>query len=286
MTPPDPDTRRDKVQEAGASGPPSFNPRKEPTLLTPSDKDTTHAILQMEVDQAEARATEHVAKEKAEELAEQALAVHFANPLPGEWTGTLRQTELVVIRECTPSPALHVEGYGQGRMFEAVEYYGGARATTISAGLESLTYEQDMDLLTAWARNWGRAHGIYTPAWVFVPVCEHNGQRFYAGVRPSAGMAFAHIVRHECLNKPQDWSWRLTDMDGELLPPPDMPKPTPNPRRPTTERFEWPDGSAIVAHACAWDFGFHRDELEDEKVAYECELLGDEPRFAWPSDLG
>ena len=52
----------------------------------------------MEVDQAEARAAEHVqderrkeqteqlVAERAEAKAQEAIEVHFANPLPGEWT--------------------------------------------------------------------------------------------------------------------------------------------------------------------------------------------------------
>ena len=221
---------------------------------------------QMEADQMEAKA-------------EEAIAVHFANPLPGEWTGSLMHTKLVVIRKIPP-----VVGVAAPHRFEAIEHFGGPRATTDTAYNE-LSQGQDFELLTRWAQAWGRAQRIHTPAWVFVPVCEHNGQRFYAGVRPLAGQAFAHIVKHECLHRPQDWSWRSGD-DGELLP--ELPAPTvnPDPDRQNTERFEWPDGSAIVAHPLTWDFGFHRDQLEDAAVIYECDLIGDEPRFAWPSDLG
>ena len=168
-------------------------------MLQPSDP-ATRAILQMEVDQAEARAAEHVkderrkeqaekrAAERAEAKAQEAIEVHFANPLPGEWTGRMIQTKLVVIRRM--APILAVDGFEQGHRFEAVEYHGGTRAVTDTAHSE-LSHRQDMKLLTAWARAWGRDHGIYTPAWVFVPVLEHAGERCYAGVRPSAGMAFA-----------------------------------------------------------------------------------------------
>ena len=175
-------------------------------MLQPSDP-ATRAILQMEVDQAEARAAEHVqderrkeqaekrAAERAEAKAQEAIEVHFANPLPGEYLGRLPQTKLVVIRRM--APILAVDGFEPGHRFEAVEYHGSTRAVTDTAHSE-LSHRQDMSLLTAWARAWGRVHGIHTPAWVFVPVLEHAGERCYAGVRPSAGMAFAHIVKHEC----------------------------------------------------------------------------------------
>ena len=262
-------------------------------MLQPSDP-ATRAILQMEVDQAEARAPEHVqderrqeqagklAAERAEAMAQDAIEVHFANPLPGEWTGRLTQTKLVVIRKMAPVLAAH--GFEQGHRYEAVEYHGGTRAVTRTAH-NSLSYEQDMELLTRWAAEWNRGMGLYTPAWVFVPVLEHAGQRFYAGVRPSAGMAFAHVVKHECWKQTDDFTWRLTDMDGELVGPPDLPEPVLGPHT-NEERFEWPDGSAIVSKTLRWDFGFHRDELTDPKVIEQCQLLGDEPRFAWPSDLG
>ena len=256
-------------------------------MLNPKDE-ATRAVLQMEVDQAEARAAEHVpAEEQTEQLvaeaetkAQEAIEVHFANP--GEWTGRLMQTRLVVIRRL--APALTADGFEPGFRFEAVDHHGGTRAITETAH-SSLTHEQDMELLTLWARQFGRYHAIWTPAWVFVPVLEHNGERFYAGVRPSAGMAFAHIVKHECWKQADDFTWRLTDMDGELVGPPDLPEPVLGPHT-NEERFEWPDGSAIVSKTLRWDFGFHRDELTDPKVIEQCEALGDEPRFAWPRDLG
>ena len=85
------------------------------------------------------------------------------------------------------------------------------------------------------------------------------GSRYFAAVRSTQGAAFAHVLQAGTCNQGQDWDW-LTDSEGNRRR--DVPEPAVS-EDGADEPFEWPDGSAIVVQAhMAWDFGFHRNELD------------------------
>lgn len=246
---------------------------------------------------------------------------YFPAPVAEEFTGHPHCTDLVVINKLLEEDRNTWEAWNAGA--RPVQ----ARLITTTAFLPEIDRRA---VLTAWAQAYDRADHTQTPpagvpAWVFVHI-NTLGERedatyYYAACRPSAGEAFAHVLRYASYGRPQDWDWLFRDLeDGEevkrgerpltpeiaRLPLRDLANEGrtelpdgscmnvvaswPNGYRvlekPTgNERYEWPDGSAITVQGLnAWDFGFHRDRLADQAVIEACADDVD-PMFAWPAEV-
>lgn len=88
-----------------------------------------------------------------------------------------------------------------------------------------------------------------------------------------------HVAQYQDTPDGQDFSIVWADDADE--PREDLPPPEYRDGQGTdTYRFQWPDGSAVVFSAGAWDFGVHADRLAEADAA----LAGEEEtaRFAWP----
>ena len=204
------------------------------------------------------------------------MEVHFAPPLADEFTGTPETTEVVVVRKLT----------SQRNTWEAFDARDGGVVVSRTTPTAFLPEDGLQGLLTEWGMRWNEVHGDReadrVPAWVFVHLNNVAGSRCFAAVRPTHGAAFAHVLQAGSRNHGQNWAW-LTDSEGNRRR--DVPEPTVS-EDGADERYEWPDGSAIVVQAqMAWDFGFHRDELTDERLVETCAGEGYDPRFVWPATV-
>ena len=205
------------------------------------------------------------------------MAIHFAPHLAGEFTGYPEETELVLVRSFSTLP----------NTWEAIETiprpYGMLACATLTAeGVEPFTEDDRKDLLTKWAAEFDRLRGedvAPVAAWVFVELARRGSTRFYAAVRPSAGDAFAHLLNYACHDRHSDWEW-LHDENGNRLP--GVPKATRSPDS-AYDRFEWGDGSAIVADSFTWWFGFHRGRLTEHAVIEACREVA--PEWANPAEV-
>ncbi len=148
--------------------------------------------------------------------------------------------------------------------------------------MEPFTEDDRKDLLTKWAAEFDRLRGedvAPVAAWVFVELARRGTTRYYAAVRPSAGDAFAHVLHHRCHYRHEDWDWLHVENGNRL---PGVPKPTRSPDS-AYDRFEWGDGSAIVADSFTWWFGFHWGRLTEEAVIEACREVA--PEWANPAEV-
>ena len=244
---------------------------------------------------------------------------YFPAPMAQEFTGTPDTTDIISIYKVT--------GAAHAPYWQAQDSRGFVKAElTPPAPLrEDLPEIERRNLLVAWAQAYERSDLVETPpygqpAWVFVHLhsvtAPGNPFYMYAAVRPSAGEAFAHILRYASYGRPQDWDWLFRDLEegeelkrGERAFQPEIARlpelvldeghvgapalDWPNgyrcyEKQTGNERYEWPDGSAITVQGqVAWDFGFHRDLLTDQAVIEACGHHDDsvDPMFAWPAEV-